>query len=173
GGGGGGGGVEVEHNEPVILRKKPGRAHERGGAKRFSLNDASSSPGRNRGFAEQFKRFSLQETLPEVAEITTEIARNLEQLETLASHLGKDFADFTSETIPAVQTDSADSCGNHHLRRVPNNTPKQTSYVDFDNHFKTLEEGAAKIIAHVAPMCNLSSSHNKHSRMHIDMTEKQ
>ncbi|CAG7727065.1 unnamed protein product, partial [Allacma fusca] len=26
GGGGGGGGVEVEHNEPVILRKKPGRA---------------------------------------------------------------------------------------------------------------------------------------------------
>ena len=184
--------VGDSNEQPVILRRKPGRnqqQQQRNSAKRYSLNDVESSPRRNRGgsFAEQFKRFSLQETLPEVAEITTEIAKNLEQLETLASHLGKEFVqEFSNDnvlptTVQGVVDSGSSSTGNYADRRVPNNTPKQGSYVDYDNHFKTLAEGAARIVAQVAPMCNnlgsssssSSSRSSKHGRLPIDLAEKQ
>lgn len=245
----------VAGESPVILRKRingaSGRAHP---SKRYSMNDAAGFLGqfqqqqqamgvgvsisRNRnGLAEKFKRFSLQETLPEVAEITSEIAKNLEQLESLAltattgasaashtehnshhhhhHHLHHNTHHFDDTIAESYQ---ANGCGNnnnntpidnnipsfvggissseesstssshlhaHHHKRVPTNTPKQTSFVDFDNHFQLrnhafFDDGgaaaAARIIAHVAPMCpaTVTPKGTQHlQKALIDMTLKQ
>lgn len=238
---------------PVILRRRinggAGRAHP---TKRYSMNDAAGFLGqqqqllqqqqlgmatnRNRnGLAEKFKRFSLQETLPEVAEITSEIAKNLEQLESLAltatggggggssrhSYVSDEQSvnnhqyshrhhhqqcedtieesqhnNFTGENnIPSFMggissseestTISGSNYPQHHHKRVPTNTPKQTSFVDFDNHFQLrnhafFDDGgaaaAARIIAHVAPMCpggGVSKGGSSSQKAQVDMIQKQ
>ncbi|CAL8142477.1 unnamed protein product [Orchesella dallaii] len=221
---------------PVILRRRLNGGNGRQNpTKRYSMNDAAGFLGqqvgiasnRNRnGLAEKFKRFSLQETLPEVAEITSEIAKNLEQLESLAltatstntatnngqsinslcggenrnhhqqQHNQHQFEDIdesqnSTDNIPSFtgissseEESTSGDISNHHHKRVPTNTPKQTSFVDFDNHFQLRSHGffddggaaaAARIIAHVAPLCpnsgNKGAAHSQ--KAPIDMALKQ